>query len=66
MSESGYTGWKDEQDLNVGKKMNSNNADSASIDLENPLIRVIRIQTISWKNCRAATRNAVEALRYEY
>jgi len=42
--------------------MNSNNADSESIDLENPLIRIIQIQTVSWK---AATRNPVEALRYE-
>jgi len=36
----------DEQDLNVGKKMNSNNADLASIDLENPLIRLFLIQTM--------------------
>jgi len=62
MSESGFTGQKDVQDLNMGKKMNSNNADSESINLENPLIRRILIQTISWK---ATTRNPVEALRNE-
>jgi len=62
MSELGYTGWKDEQDLNLGKKMNIIEADSENINLENPLIRVIQILTVSWK---AATRNPVEALRYE-
>jgi len=62
MSESGFTGWKDVQDLNTGKKMNSKIAVSESINLENPLIRVIQIQTVSWK---AATRNLLEALRYE-
>ena len=62
MSESEFTGWKDEQDLNLGKKMNIIEADSENINLENPLIRVIQIQTVSWK---AATRNPVEALRYE-
>jgi len=62
MSESGFTGWKDVQDLNTGKKMNSKIAVSESINLENPLIRVIQIQTVSWK---AATRNLLEALIYE-
>jgi len=62
MSESGFTGWKDVQDLITGKKMNSKIAVSESINLENPLIRVIQIQTVSWK---AATRNLLEALIYE-
>jgi len=62
MSESGFAGWKDMQDLNMGEKMNSKIADSESTNLENPLIRIIQIQTVSLK---AATRNPVEALRYE-
>ena len=48
-SESEFTGWKDEQDLNVGKKMNSNNADSESIDLENLLNRIILIPMMGWQ-----------------
>jgi len=51
MSESGFTGWKDEQDF---KK--------ECIHRENPKIRRILIQTMSWK---AATRNPVEAFKYE-
>lgn len=47
MSESGFTGWKDVQDLNTGKKMNIKIAVSESINLENPLIRIILIQTVS-------------------
>ena len=61
-SESGFAGWKDVQDLNMGKKMNSKRADSERINLENPLSRIIQIQTVSWK---ATTRNPVEALRDE-
>jgi hypothetical protein len=45
MSESGFTGWKDVQDL-IWVKMNSKIADSESTNLENPLIRVILILTI--------------------
>jgi len=52
VSESGFTGWKDEQDLNLGKKMNIKEADSESINLEYPLIRIILIQTVSWKSAR--------------
>jgi len=32
---------------------------------ENLFIRSILIQTMSWQSWRAATRNPVEALRYE-
>lgn len=41
--------------------MNSNNSDSECIDLENPLIRIVQIQTVSWK---IATRNPVDALMH--
>jgi len=51
MYESGFTGWKDEQDF---KK--------EGIIPENPIIQRILIQTMSWK---AAMRNPVEASRYE-
>ena len=40
--------------------MNNKKANSENINPENPLIRIILIQTINWK---ATTMNAVEALR---
>jgi len=46
MSESGFTGWKDKQDFNMRKKMNSKKANSENINSENPLIQIILILTM--------------------
>ena len=45
MSESGFTGWKDEQNLNMCKKMIIKKADSESINPENLIILRNLIQT---------------------
>jgi hypothetical protein len=70
MSESGLTRLMDEQDLRI-KIMNTKNIlqfEKWILGKDNPenlFIRLILIQTMSWQSWRAATRNPVEALRYE-
>jgi hypothetical protein len=70
MSESGLTRLMDEQDLRI-KIMNNKNIlqfEKWILGKDNPenlFIRLILIQTMSWQSWRAATRNPVEALRYE-
>jgi hypothetical protein len=64
MSESGFTGCEDDKN----KKRNMENVNayySENINPENPIFRVILFQTMCWQSLRAATRNPVEALRYE-
>ena len=46
-------------------KLTCKNDCSGNINPENHLIRLISVQTISWQSWKAATKNPLEALRYE-